>query len=195
MLTHKGTKTLHTERLILRRFTVADAEDMFNNWASDENVTRFLTWQPHESVDFTRQLLVGWVEAYDSVKAYNWAIQFNGKVIGGISVVRMSDKCEYAELGYCLGRDYWNKGIMSEAANAVIHYLFSEIGVNRVCISHATENPGSGKVAQKCGMTYEGTKREHFKTSTGRFADLAEYGILRSEWKTNKPKNRKSLPL
>ena len=119
-MTHKGTKTLHTERLILRRFTVADAEDMFHNWASDENVTRFLTWQPHESVDFTRQLLVGWVEAYDSVKAYNWAIQFNGKVIGGISVVRMSDTCEYAELGYCLGRDYWNKGIMSEAANAVL---------------------------------------------------------------------------
>ena len=195
MLTHKGTKTLHTERLILRRFTVDDAEDMFYNWASDEKVTRFLTWQPHESVDFTRQLLVGWVEAYDGDKTYNWAIQLNGKVIGGISVVRMSDTCEYAELGYCLGHAYWNKGLMTEAAIVVIRYLFSEIGVHRVCISHATENPGSGKVAQKCGLTYEGMKREHFKTAAGKFVDLAEYGILRSEWKTNKPKNRQSLPL
>ena len=187
MLTHKGTKTLHTDRLVLRRFTVDDAEDMFHNWASDEKVTRYLTWQPHESVDFTRQLLVGWVEAYDSDKTYNWAIQSDGKVIGGISVVRMSDTSEYAELGYCLGHAYWNKGLMSEAANAVIRSLFSEIGVHRVCISHATENPGSGKVAQKCGMTYEGTKREHFKTAAGKFVDIAEYGILRSEWEKNQP--------
>lgn len=75
---------------------------------------------------------------------------------------------------------------MSEAANAVIDYLFSEIGVNRVGISHDTENPGSGKVAQKCGMTYEGTKREYLKTSTGKFVDIADYGILRSEWENNK---------
>lgn len=185
MLTHKGTKTIHTERLILRKFTVADAEDMFYNWANDEKVTRFLSWQPHESVDATKQLLTGWVEAYNDIKTYNWAIQFDGKTIGSISVVRISDRSEYAELGYCLGYDYWNNGFMSEAANAVINYLFSEIGVNRVGISHATENPGSGKVAQKCGMTYEGTKREYFKTSTGKFVDIADYSILRSEWKIN----------
>ena len=126
------------------------------------------------------------LEAYDNIKTYNWVIQFDEKAIGSISVVRISDKCEYAELGYCLGYSYWNKGFMSEAAKAVIDYLFSEIGVNRVGISHAVENPGSGKVAQKCGMTYEGTKREYFKTSTGKFVDIADYGILRSEWKINK---------
>lgn len=186
MLTHKGTQILYTERLILRRFTVDDAQDMFFNWANDEKVTRFLTWQPHESVDSTRQLLEVWVGAYDNIKTYNWVIQFDGKAIGSISVVRISDKCEYAELGYCLGYSYWNKGLMSEAAKAVIDYLFSEIGVNRVGISHAIENPGSGKVAQKCGMTYEGTKREYFKTSTGKFVDIVDYGILRSEWKINK---------
>ncbi|MBQ4154746.1 MAG: GNAT family N-acetyltransferase [Clostridia bacterium] len=186
MLTHKGTQNLYTDRLVLRRFTVDDAEDMFYNWANDEKVTRFLTWQPHESVEVTRQMLVGWVGAYDNIKTYNWVISFDKKAIGSISVVRLSDKCEYAELGYCLGYEYWNNGFMSEAANAVIEYLFSEIGVNRVGISHAVENPGSGKVAQKCGMTYEGTKREYFKTSTGKFVDIADYGILRSEWKINK---------
>ncbi len=185
MLTHKGTKSLYTERLVLRRFNVSDADDMFYNWASDEKVTQFLTWKPHESVDATRQLLEGWVEAYDNLKTYNWVIQFDGKAIGCISVVRISDKCEYAELGYSLGYCYWNKGFMSEAANAVVDYLFSEIGVNRVGISHAVENPASGKVAQKCGMTYEGTKREYFKTSTGKFVDIVDYGILKSEWINN----------
>lgn len=189
MLTHKGTKTLHTERLILRKFTANDADDMFNNWARDKRVTRFLTWQPHESADATRQLLEGWVAAYDSLKTYNWAIEYGGQAIGGITVVRLSDKCEYAELGYCLGYNYWNKGIMSEAANAVIDYLFAEIGVNRVGISHATENPASGKVAQKCGMIYEGTKREYFKTSTGKFVDIADYSVIRSEWHKKKGLN------
>lgn len=186
MLTHKGTQILYTDRLILRKFTVEDAEDMYSNWANDEKVTRFLSWQPHESVDETRQMLEGWVGAYDNIKTYNWVIEYDKKAIGNISVVKLSDKCEYAELGYVLGYDYWNKGIMSEASRAVIEFLFSEIGVNRVGISHATENPGSGKVAQKCGMTYEGTKREFFKTSTGKFVDIAEYGILSHEWKSNK---------
>ena len=94
MLTHKGTKTIITERLILRKFRVDDATDMFNNWASDENVTRFLTWKPHESVDATKQLLEGWVAAYDNEKTYNWIIEYKGQAIGSISVVRLSDKCE-----------------------------------------------------------------------------------------------------
>lgn len=188
MLTHKGTQILYTERLILRKFTVDDADDMYSNWASDERVTRFLSWQPHESVDETRQMLEGWVGAYDNIKTYNWVIEYDKKAIGNISVVKLSDKCEYSELGYVLGYDYWNKGIMSEASRAVIEYLFSEIGVNRVGISHATENPGSGKVAQKCGMTYEGIKRQFFKTNTGKFVDIAYHGILRSEWENAKQK-------
>ena len=71
MIAHKGTQTLHTERLILRKFSIDDAADMFNNWANDEKVTKFLTWQPHQSIDATRQLLQGWVAAYDNIKTYN----------------------------------------------------------------------------------------------------------------------------
>lgn len=186
MLTHKGTQPIKTERLLLRKFRVDDAQAMFDNWANDERVTRFLTWTPHGSPDFTRQLLDNWCAAYENPSAYNWAIEFWGKVIGNISVVRLSEKCEYAELGYCLGYDYWNKGIMTEAAKAVMDYLFSEVGLNRVGISHAVKNPGSGKVAQKCGLTYEGTKREYYKASNGEFLDLSDYGILRREWESNR---------
>lgn len=182
MLTHKGTQPIHTKRLLLRKFRVDDAQAMFDNWANDDRVTRFLTWVPHGSPDFTKQLLESWCAAYENPSAYNWAIEFEGKVVGNISVVRLSEKCEYAELGYSLGYDYWNKGIMTEAAKAVIDYLFAEVGVNRVGISHAVKNPASGKVAQKCGLTYEGTKREYYKTSNGEFLDISDYGILRREW-------------
>ncbi|MBQ5415093.1 MAG: GNAT family N-acetyltransferase, partial [Firmicutes bacterium] len=59
---HKGTKTLNTDRLVLRQFTPDDAQAMFDNWAKDPEVTRFLTWQPHENAEITRSLLKQWVE-------------------------------------------------------------------------------------------------------------------------------------
>ena len=186
MITHKGTQTLFTERLTLRKFTVDDAQAMFENWANDERVTRYLTWCPHESPEFTKQLLEGWCAAYESLNTYNWAMEYEGTLIGNISAVRLNDKNEYAELGYCMGYAYWNKGLMPEAAKAVIDYLFTEIGVHRVGISHAVKNPASGRVAQKCGLTFEGTKREYFKASTGEFLDISYYGIIRSEWEKQK---------
>lgn len=100
MITHKGTQTIHTDRLILRKFTVDDAQAMFENWASDERVTRYLTWCPHESPEATRQLLELWCAAYENPSAYNWVMEYEGTPIGNISVVRLSEKCEYAELGY-----------------------------------------------------------------------------------------------
>ena len=97
------------------------------------------------------------------------------------SVVRIDERSEFAELGYCLGFDFWNKGIMPEAASAVIQYLFEKVGFHRIGIWHAVKNPGSGRVAQKCGLTFEGTKR-YFKSATGEYLDISDYGILKSEW-------------
>ena len=182
MITHKGTQTIHTERLLLRRFTIDDTQAMFENWASDVRVTQYLTWCPHESPEATKQLLTLWCAAYEKPNTYNWVIEHEGTPIGNISVVRLSEKCEYAELGYCMGYAYWNKGFMSETVKAAIDHLFAEIGVNRVGISHVVKNPASGRVAQKCGLTFEGTKREYFKTWTGEFLDVSDYGIIRSEW-------------
>lgn len=182
MLTHSGTQTIKTERLTLRKFTVSDAQYMFENWACDERVTRFLTWEPHVSPDATRELLTSWCALYENPFTYNWAIEYEGKAVGNISIVRMSDRDEWMEIGYCLGFEYWNKGIMSEAAGVVIDYLFENVNVNRIGIDHAFENPASGKVAQKCGLKCEGVKREYFRMRDGKFVDIVQYSILRREW-------------
>lgn len=186
MITHKGTQTIKTQRLILRRFTVNDASDMFNNWANDERVTRFLTWEPHGNLENTQNLLKLWCCGYDSEENYNWAITYNEKVIGSLSVVRMSNRDEYAEIGYCLGYESWNNGMMTEAVKAVITFLFEAVGFNKVCISHAVKNPASGMVAKKCGLKLDGVKREDFKSRDGEFYDIAIYSILKSEWERNK---------
>ena len=181
MLTHAGTQTLKTNRLTLRRYTIDDAEMMYKTWACDARVTKFLTWEPHKSVDVTKALLEMWVADYEKNNNYNWVIELEGQIIGAITVVRISERDELAELGYCIGFDYWGKGIMTEAAKAVIDFLF-KVGFNRISIEHAVKNPASGKVAEKCGMTLEGTKRQYFKSASGEFLDINEYSILRSEW-------------
>ena len=76
------------------------------------------------------------------------------------------------------------ENITAEAAKAVINYLFFEVGVHRVEIHHATDNPASGRVAEKCGLTCEGVLRSRSKTGTGEFKDIRVWGILREEWKT-----------
>ena len=89
-----GTKTIETERLILRRYRVEDAEDMFRNWASVPEVTKFLSWPTHTSVDFTRKLLTDWVSYYEDGKTYNWGITLKGedRVIGNIAVVERDER-------------------------------------------------------------------------------------------------------
>ena len=85
---HKGTKELRTERLLLRRFTPADAQAMYDNWACDAQVTRFLTWQPHASPEATAALLAGWCESYARPSYYNWTLEYERRPVGNISVVR-----------------------------------------------------------------------------------------------------------
>lgn len=184
MLTHKGTQVIKTKRLVLRRFTHEDAEAMFNTWANDERVTKFLTWEPHGTLDVTKYIVDLWVKDYEKDNNYNWAIELEGKVIGSISVTEIDENSERAEIGYCIGYDFWGIGIMSEAAKAVIDFLFREVNVHRITITHATKNPASGKVAQKCGLTLEGVKREYFKSTFGEYLDIAVYSILRREWES-----------
>lgn len=175
---HKGTQTIRTKRLTLRRFTVDDAQQMYDNWAKDPRVTRFLSWPPHSSPEATAALLRDWVTHYEKPDHYNWVMEYEGRCIGSVSVVRQSERDEAAELGYCMGADYWNKGLMTEAVKAVLSFLLQEVGFHRVVIRHAVKNPASGKVAQKCGLTYEGTEREAFKDAKGEFLDIAYYAIL-----------------
>ena len=96
-----GTRRLETDRLILRRFTVEDAEDMYRNWASDPEVTRFLTWPCHVSAEATAKLLETWVERYGDGGCFSWAIELRetGSVVGSISAVKLDENVNAAEIG------------------------------------------------------------------------------------------------
>ncbi|WP_270504740.1 GNAT family N-acetyltransferase [Paraclostridium sordellii] len=183
MLKHIGTKTINTDRLVLRRFEINDANDMFKNWASDKEVSKFLAWDVHKDVIFTQLLLDSWISQYSDDRNYHWAIELKEikEVIGDIKVFHLKDKHACCEIGYCLSREHWNKGFMSEALNAVIKYLFEEIGLNRIVAMHNTKNIASGKVMIKNNMKYEGTLRQAVRLNDT-FYDLSIYSILKSEW-------------
>lgn len=180
---HKGTVTLETERLILRKFTENDAEAVFRNWASDDEVTKYLTWPAHRSVEDSAGYIAYCLGTYIEISSYQWGIELKetGELFGNISVVRMNEDIEAAELGYVIGRRFWGNGYMAEAVKAVIAFLFEEVGVNRISARHDTNNPNSGKVMKKAGMQYEGTLRQGDRNNQG-IVDCAICSVLRSEY-------------
>jgi RimJ/RimL family protein N-acetyltransferase len=111
------------------------------------------------------------------------AFKEDGTVIGSISAVKLDENINAAEIGYCLGRAYWGRGIMPEALRAVMDYLFDEAEVNRIAAYHDVNNPRSGRVMQKAGMQYEGTHRQAGKNNRG-ICDLVCYAALRSDFRT-----------
>ncbi len=179
-----GTMPIETNRLMLRKFQSGDAVSMFENYCCDERVTKYLTWKPHSSISATKSVLELWIEEYKKDGYYQWAIALKEApevVIGSIAVVSQELTTRSAEIGYCLAEAYWGYGIMSEALAAAIKYLFLEGEFLRVFARHDTENEASGRVMQKCGMSFEGVLRKSGRNNRG-IVDMAVYSILGSEY-------------
>ena len=156
MLQHKGTVTIETIRLILRKFERTDANDMFHNWASDPEVCKYLSWGPHKDISASKKRIKYILQSYSYPDTYQWAIVLKNRkhVIGSISVEIKNTLDSSCEIGYCIGREFWNQGIMTEALRAVMHYLFYEIGYQKIVAKHDLLNPASGRVMQKAGMKF-----------------------------------------
>ena len=180
---HIGTQELETERLILRKFEISDAENMFKNWSSDSEVTKFLTWETHKSIDDSKEIISFWIHEYDKPDFYQWAIVLKDikEPIGSISVVGKNEKLGIVHIGYCIGSKWWNQGLTTEAFQAIIPFFFKEVGVNRIESQHDPNNPNSGRVMKKCGLRYEGTLRQADWSNKG-IVDACMYSLLKSEW-------------
>ena len=185
-LNKAGTQRIETQRMILRRFKIEDAKDMYHNWASDSEVTRYLTWPAHSSVEATRNLLREWVCKYEDGGYFNWVMEYKetGKAIGNISVVKLNEDTEAADMGYCMSREYWGQGLMPEALSAVMEYLFYVVGLNRIAACHDVNNPKSGRVMEKAGMKQEGVLRAAGRNNRG-ICDEVWYAMIREDRDTH----------
>ena len=182
-MNHLGTRTLETERLILRRCVAEDAGARFRNWAGDPEVTKYMTWPTHSSEEVSAMVIEDWQKQCEKPDCYLWMIvpKELGEAIGSMSVVEpIDDKIQAAEIGYCIGRRWWHQGITSEALSRVMNFLFDEVGVQRIEARHDPRNPHSGAVMRKCGMKYEGTHRCADWNNQG-ICDAAIYAQLKDE--------------
>lgn len=180
---HKGTTAIETNRLLLRRFNIDDAPAMFRNWECDSNVTKFLSWPAATSINEVEQTLHEWLQGYNRLDFYQWAIVLKdiNEPIGSISVVKQNEDLDIVQIGYCIGRKWWNQGFTSEAFKAIIPFFFENVSVNRIESQHDPDNPNSGLVMAKCGLKYEGTIRQSHRSNRG-IVDACMYSLLKSEW-------------
>ena len=182
---HLGTITLETPRLILRPFKETDAEALYDHWASDDEVTKYLMWSTHKDDSISKFILSDWIKRYEQKAFYQWAItlkSYGDEPIGCIGVTnKMNDIIQMAHIGYCIGKQWWNQGITSEALKHVMGFLFEEVGVQRIESRHDPKNPSSGAVMKKCGMKLEGTLRRSDWNNQG-VCDACYYAMLASEW-------------
>lgn len=175
--------TIRTERLILRTARMTDAQDLYE-YSADPEVARHVLWTAHTSINQTRNYIRYLIRQYRSGQPSSYVIVFRetGKVIGTIGFMWMKPEDRSAEVGYSLHRGYWNRGIMTEALEAVLALGFLKLNLNRIEAQHETANPASGKVMQHVHMLHEGTLRQRVYNK-GRYVDVELYAILRRDYR------------
>lgn len=173
---------LDTPRLILRAMTMRDAQDIYA-YSCDRQVAQHVLWDAHRSLADSRAYLRYILRQYREgmPSSYGIVLKETGQLIGTIGFMWMNVDNATVEVGYSLARAYWNRGVMTEALQALIDMAFTLLPVNRVEAQHETNNPSSGRVMLKCGMRHEGTLRQRV-LNKGKFVDVELYAILKQDW-------------
>ncbi|UCE04405.1 MAG: GNAT family N-acetyltransferase [bacterium] len=174
---------LQTNRLILRLFTLEDAPAV-QRLAGEKDIAATTLHIPHPYEDGMAEEWIGkHQEEYEKGEQVTFAIVHREEkyLVGAIGLSGIREEHERAEIGYWIGKPYWNQDYCTEAVKAVLQYSFDVLKLNRVYARHFKRNPASGRVMQKVGMKYEGCLRQHFK-KWGNFEDSEMYGILREEF-------------
>ncbi len=176
--------TLSTERLTLRRMLPSDAYDMYE-YASLPEVTRYLTWRPHESRDFTRKYLEFIQEKYRSGEFSDWAVVvrdgWRERMIGTCGFTRFDFDNNSAEVGYVLNPAFHGQGIATEALSRVLSFGFHEMELNRIEARYMLGNKASRRVMDKVGMHFEGVRRSSMLVF-GEYRDIGVCSIIREEY-------------
>lgn len=179
--------TLQTERLVLREFTLQDAPDV-QRLAGAFEIARMTTLIPHPYEDgMAEEWIATHRLAYEAGEHVIFAVvsREEGTLLFSIGL-SLNARDNNGELGYWIGVPYWGKGYSTEAAQEMVRYGFEDLGLHRIHANHFGANPASGRVMQKVGMRYEGTRREHYE-KWGEYEDCMEYGLLASEWRVADP--------
>jgi ribosomal-protein-alanine N-acetyltransferase len=153
-----NTPILETDRIILRPLNLQDAEAVYNNWASDPEVAKFLRWSAHDSIDVTIWWLGEEEKDFSCEKSFNWGfvLKETGELIGS-GGLHFSEEKNMFELGYCLAKKYWGLGLATEASRAFLDFAKNTLKQTHLFSGHAKDNVASGAVIKKLGFVLTGS--------------------------------------
>jgi len=162
---------------------IEDASSMFRNWVSDMDICRYMRWLPHKDIEETKSAVSNWIEAYSRDNVYLWVITLkeNEEPIGTIGLFAVNENDLCGDFAYCISKNYWGKGIATEALRAVMAFAFDTIGFNRLEAYHSINNPSSGRVMEKVGMIFEGLAKQKYKSISG-FEDCNMYAMIKKDF-------------
>ena len=169
-----------TERMILKEYKSEYAQGLYD-YAKDPEVGPPAGWAPHKSVEESEEIIK---ELFIPVEGYAIFDKEDGRLIGTIALEydRYRPDANSREIGYSLAKDMWGKGLMTEAAAALMKFAFEELKLDQIGICTGPSNKRSQGVIKKCGFTYEGTVRRAYKIYDGSFRDSLLYSILKEEY-------------
>ncbi len=168
------TSTIETSRLQLRPLNINDAEHIYISWGCDDDVSKYMRWNTHQSINDTREWLLIEEKNIDSDENYTWGfvLKSTGKLIGSGGLSFNKDKY-YFELGYGLMKDAWGNGYATEAATRIIEFAKNELGLQKLFCCHASENYKSQRIIEKLGFVYNADG--HYNKFDGRRKESKEY--------------------
>ncbi len=149
---------IETSCLKLRLPLIEDASSIFEQYAQDAQVTKYMTWKPHKNVEMTQQFLQHCINSLIQKSDYFWVIlpKQEEKAIG---MIRLQLQNYHASLGYVLARSYWNQGLMTEAIQILVDWALNQSNIYRIWAVCDLENIASARVLEKVGMIREGILR------------------------------------
>ena len=173
--------TIDLGDFILREQTLEDAE-AFLEYYSDPQVSKYIVSFIPKTVEEARSEIRYWINVFSYNDGLYFAIarKSDNKMIGSVGVSGVNRSHNRIEASYDLAKEYWGKGIMTKALNAVLKYAFSELKFNRIEAYAMPDNIGSQKVLEKCGFAFEGVLRQH-RFHNGKYVDIGIYSVLYSD--------------
>jgi ribosomal-protein-alanine N-acetyltransferase len=183
---------LETSRLLIRRLAFSDMPDLFEV-ASHPEVTRYITWETHRTLDDTRRFIQIVHDWHERQEVLYWGVvrKSDNKLIGTCGIFEWVVRDARAELSYTLGRPYWGQGFASEIVGSLIRFGFETLLLNRLEGRCLRENLASARVLEKAQLSLDGILRQQLYLK-GAYRDLKVYSLLRQEWLNLANFNRQS---
>lgn len=180
---------LETSRLLLRQIRMEDIQEYYERLFGDGDVARYMLFDPHQDIGESLASIEKTLQRYEQGRCYRWgiALREDDSLIGIIELLRFDEEKDTCSFVYMLGCGYWNRGYATEALKAVIGFTFEKMGIQRIVVDHMAENPASGAVMRKAGMTHVGTEKGKYNKH-GILHDAEVYEIrnpLRKEMSPN----------